>query len=180
MVPGGYRKRIVASITEHILYPIPKNKSIYDKNPERIPIKVVSFFPIQGDKILLETLSPSWQENKRFWIALWAYKNPSGNVTFSQSFFRSDFYDQRIANASDNKQKLVEIIPVPVYAYSERNQGSDEKYTAFAPFLLDTVWKKHPELSPEPFAKKFGETGEMPEELATKLFGISHSSEAAW
>ena len=173
-------KTIEASITEQILYPEPKNKAIYDKNPERIPIKVVSFFPIQGDKILLETVSSEWQERKWYWIALWAYKNPSGNVTFSQSLFRSDFYDQRIANRSDNKLKLVEMIPVPVYAYTERNQGSVSMYESFAPFVLDTVWKKHPELSPEPFAKKFGETGEMPEEMATKLFGVSQSSFAAW
>jgi hypothetical protein len=181
--PDTTGKNIEASITEQILYPEPKNKVTYYKHPERIPLKVISFFPVQNDKILLETLSSEWQERKWLWIGLWAYKNPSGNVS-SQSLFKLDFYDQRIANRPDNTNKLVEFMPVPVYAYTERNQGSDfnyeNKYKSFAPFILDSIWKNHPELSAEPFAKKFGETGEMPEEMATKLFGVSQSCYAAW
>lgn len=173
----------IASITEQILYPEYKSRAIYNGHPERIPIKVVSFFPLEGNILLDKTdLSPQMVDFHEYWIVLWAYKNPSGKVTFSQSFISLSTYNYKIANRSDNTKKFVEFMPVPVYAYTERNEGDKKtsEYKLKAPFTLDTILKNHPEISPEPFVKEWAKNGEMPEEMSTKLFGVSESCYAAW
>jgi len=161
---GGWKTPIIIpSISREI------PEQIY--KPDTRPLKIISYYKFQDEKLFDQMgMDPRQYEGIPewpIWIATWAYKNPSGNVTIGHSIMEIFAHVQTL-----NKLKEGDVDFKPYLAYKYENvKETYEEAKLYNPFVTYILWKNHPDLQPdEDLIDEWVKTGEMDEELQKDLF----------
>jgi len=103
------------------------------------------------------------------WVATWAYKNPSGEVSIGHSIVWDIF--SHIAKVNQLREEgNVDFKPYPYYKFENVKESQEElkRGNSFIPYFL---WEKYPDLKPdETLIDEWVKTGEMPDELQKDIF----------
>lgn len=146
-------------------------------NPESRPFKIISFYVLWdldffktigiNDKVLEESRIFGASKEKEYatlGIMSWTWKNQDGSEVIGHSLmsFNSSLFQ------GQNEKEMLYYPIVDVYNFKENVKDNLIHTTK----MLFFIYEKYPELKPTELSKEWLKTGNMPQELENKLFGV--------